>query len=57
MSYVQQVGGSVSAEHGIGIQKPKYLHYSKSDSMISTMKVIKEALDPNGILNPYKVLP
>lgn len=30
MNYVREVGGSVSAEHGIGRQKPQYLHYSKS---------------------------
>lgn len=49
--------GSVSAEHGIGIQKPKYMHFSKSEAAISVMHQIKEMMDPKGILNPYKVLP
>ncbi|XP_056634624.1 D-2-hydroxyglutarate dehydrogenase, mitochondrial [Diorhabda sublineata] len=49
--------GSVSAEHGIGFRKPKYMHYSKSKEAIMLMKHIKNLMDPNGILNPYKVLP
>lgn len=50
-------GGSVSAEHGIGYMKPHKLHYSKSPCAIALMRQLKEALDPAGILNPYKVLP
>jgi D-2-hydroxyglutarate dehydrogenase len=57
MDYVRKVRGSISAEHGIGLQKPDFLHYSKSESMIQTMATIKAALDPNHILNPYKMLP
>jgi len=57
MDYVRKVNGSVSAEHGIGQQKPGFLHYSKSDAMIKTMGILKAALDPNHILNPYKMLP
>ena len=57
MDYVRQVSGSVSAEHGIGQQKPGFLHYSKSEAMINTMATLKKALDPNHILNPYKMLP
>lgn len=49
--------GSISAEHGIGLMKKKYLHYSKSASAIETMRTLKRTLDPNGILNPYKVIP
>jgi FAD/FMN-containing dehydrogenase len=55
--YVKSVHGSVSAEHGVGLQKASYLHYSKSDEMIACMKGIKGVFDPNGIMNPYKVLP
>lgn len=47
----------MSAEHGIGQQKPHYLHYSKTPEMIQVMQQIKNVFDPNGILNPYKVLP
>lgn len=49
--------GSVSAEHGIGFKKPKFLGYSKTKEAIALMKQMKEMMDPNGILNPYKVLP
>lgn len=57
MDYTCKAKGSVSAEHGIGLQKPGYLKYSKSKEMIDVMKTIKNSLDPKGILNPYKVLP
>ncbi len=56
-AYVRRVKGSVSAEHGVGLQKAQYLNYSKSDEMIRYMKEIKKVFDPNGIMNPYKVLP
>ncbi|KAI4466384.1 d-2-hydroxyglutarate dehydrogenase mitochondrial [Holotrichia oblita] len=55
--HTSQLRGSVSAEHGIGFRKPKYMHYSKTESAINLMKDIKRIMDPNGILNPYKVLP
>lgn len=55
--YTSKLKGSVSAEHGIGFLKPKYLKYSKSPEAISMMKELKELMDPNGILNPYKMLP
>jgi len=55
--YTQKYRGSVSAEHGIGVMKPTALHYSKSQPLIDIMQNIKQMLDPNGILNPYKVLP
>ncbi len=49
-------GGSVSAEHGIGQAKRDVLHLSKSSTAIDLMKSFKTLLDPNGILNPGKVL-
>jgi FAD/FMN-containing dehydrogenase len=42
---------------GLGLQKGKFLHYSKSDAMIQLMQTIKTTVDPNGIMNPYKYLP
>lgn len=54
--YISKVRGSVSAEHGIGFKKTQYLHYSKHDSAIQLMRQIKRLMDPNRILNPYKVL-
>jgi FAD/FMN-containing dehydrogenase len=49
------IGGSVSAEHGIGLEKRDYLPLSRTAAEISTMKLLKGALDPRGILNPGKV--
>jgi FAD/FMN-containing dehydrogenase len=48
--------GAVSAEHGIGVQKRKALHYSRTNEEIALMHRLKAMLDPNGILNPGKVL-
>lgn len=47
--------GSISAEHGIGFLKTKYLKYSKSKFEIDLMKKIKNVMDPNNTLNPYKI--
>lgn len=55
--WVRDRRGSVSAEHGIGFMKPNVLHMSKTQPMIHLMHGIKALLDPNNILNPYKVLP
>jgi FAD/FMN-containing dehydrogenase len=54
---VKKRAGSISAEHGLGLQKAQHIHYSKSATQIKIMKQIKNMFDPNGILNPYKVLP
>ncbi|XP_037934034.1 D-2-hydroxyglutarate dehydrogenase, mitochondrial [Teleopsis dalmanni] len=54
--YTCKVKGSISAEHGIGFLKRNYLKYSKSPESIKMMRSLKKFLDPNGILNPYKVL-
>jgi FAD/FMN-containing dehydrogenase len=50
-----KIGGSVSAEHGIGLEKKPYLSICKSDGEIALMRALKAALDPKGILNPGKV--
>jgi FAD/FMN-containing dehydrogenase len=47
--------GSVSAEHGIGSLKRKYLHYSRSPEELALMRAIKQVMDPKGILNPRKI--
>lgn len=54
---VAKLKGSISAEHGVGFRKPQFLHYSKDESALQLMKDLKQSMDPNGILNPYKVLP
>ncbi|MBX9642904.1 MAG: FAD-binding oxidoreductase [Novosphingobium sp.] len=53
---LQALGGSVSAEHGIGIDKRDWLAISRSADEITLMRTLKAALDPKGILNPGKVL-
>ncbi|NBB93503.1 MAG: FAD-binding protein [Gammaproteobacteria bacterium] len=53
---VRQFEGSVSAEHGVGLLKREDLHYSRSKAEIDLMRQIKAAFDPDGILNPGKVL-
>ncbi|MEE2778700.1 MAG: FAD-binding oxidoreductase [Acidobacteriota bacterium] len=53
---LQACGGSIAAEHGIGTEKRPYLGYSRSAAEIGVMRTLKSALDPNGILNPGKVL-
>ncbi|MCO5071721.1 MAG: FAD-binding oxidoreductase [Rhizobiaceae bacterium] len=52
---VQRLGGSIAAEHGIGIDKKPYLHFSRSDAEIATMRRLKRAFDPNNILNPGRI--
>ena len=46
------IGGSISAEHGIGLEKKPYLHLSRSTEEINYMKALKNTFDPKGILNP-----
>lgn len=52
---VQRFGGSIAAEHGVGLLKKDYLHYSRSDLEVQIMKHIKQAFDPAGIMNPGKI--
>jgi FAD/FMN-containing dehydrogenase len=54
---VGEFKGSVSAEHGIGLQKIKVLHHSRTPAEIAVMRSLKQALDPKGILNPGRVIP
>lgn len=52
---VAQAGGSISAEHGIGLHKKPFLHASRSPAELAVMRAIKQALDPLHLLNPGKV--
>ena len=52
---VRTHGGSISAEHGVGLLKKAYLDYSRSAAEISIMKGIKAVFDPDGIMNPGKI--
>lgn len=50
------LGGSISAEHGIGLEKRDYLAISRTSQEITLMHTLKAALDPKGLLNRHKVL-
>lgn len=52
---VAAVGGSISAEHGIGLDKKPWLHLTRSPDELSAMRRLKHALDPNGILNRGRI--
>jgi FAD/FMN-containing dehydrogenase len=54
---VRQFDGSFSAEHGIGLIKPYMMEEWRGGAELETMRRIKRALDPLGIMNPGKVLP
>ena len=53
---VVALGGCISAEHGIGVLKAPWLHLDRSADEIATMRAIKRALDPDGVLNPGVLL-
>lgn len=53
---VRSLGGSISAEHGIGTEKKSYLSWSRTPAEVMLMRRLKSALDPKGILNPGKVI-
>ena len=54
---VAELGGSFSAEHGIGLAKLASMRRRKDAAALGVMRAIKAALDPNGIMNPGKTLP
>jgi FAD/FMN-containing dehydrogenase len=53
---VRAHGGSISAEHGIGLLKKPYLSYSRTPAELALLAALKRTLDPRGLLNPGKVL-
>jgi FAD/FMN-containing dehydrogenase len=52
---LSKVNGSISAEHGIGLEKREFLPLSRSAAEIQLMKTLKKALDPQNLLNPGKI--
>ena len=54
---VGAAGGALSAEHGIGLEKPHWLPVVRSPAEIAAMRRLKAAFDPHGILNPDRVVP
>lgn len=53
---LQPIGGTVSAEHGIGLEKKAALPFSRSAAELQLMRRLKAALDPSRLLNPGKIL-
>ena len=56
-SLVASYGGSISAEHGIGTAKRRWLHLARSSDEVEAFRAIKRALDPDAVLNPHVLLP
>ena len=52
---LRAIEGSVSAEHGVGLEKKPYLSICRTEEEIALMRTLKAALDPKGILNPDKI--
>lgn len=52
---LKEINGSVSAEHGIGLEKKPYLSLCRNETEIALMQQLKKSLDPKGILNPGKI--
>lgn len=50
-----ELGGTITGEHGVGVMKAPYLEWKLGSAGIHAMKAIKEAFDPNNIMNPGKV--
>jgi FAD/FMN-containing dehydrogenase len=57
LKLVSRYGGSISAEHGVGRAKAGYLSLSRSEQEIAVMRSIKNALDPQSLLNPGVLFP
>jgi len=50
------MGGTVTAEHGIGAARREWLPIQRGEDAVAVMRAIKNALDPQGILNPGRVI-
>lgn len=53
---VRKYKGSISAEHGVGLTKKSFLTYTRSEAEVELMRGIKKVFDPDGIMNPGKVI-
>ncbi len=52
-----ELGGTITGEHGIGLEKREYLGWMFTDADIAAMKQVKQVFDPAGVLNPDKIFP
>ena len=55
MTRALQLGGTCTGEHGVGLHKMDFLRTEAGDGAIDMMRTIKQALDPDNILNPGKI--
>ena len=56
MRLVAGCGGTISAEHGVGVAKARWLELVRGPGEMAAMRAVKRALDPHGTLNPGAVL-
>ena len=56
MELAATLGGTISAEHGVGVAKAAHLGLVRSSEEIAAMRAVKGALDPHGLMNPGAVL-
>jgi FAD/FMN-containing dehydrogenase len=52
---VRTVGGSIAAEHGVGISRRAFLNHARSEGEVALMRALKAAMDPAATLNPGKI--
>jgi FAD/FMN-containing dehydrogenase len=57
VGFALALGGTLSAEHGVGVAKARWLELARGPAEFAALRAIKDALDPQGILNPGVVLP
>jgi glycolate oxidase len=50
-----ELGGTITGEHGVGLAKKPWLRRQMGDDSFEVMRQVKQALDPNGLLNPGKM--
>lgn len=53
---IEKLEGSISAEHGVGLVKKAYLSKTRGKAEIELMKLVKKSFDPDGIMNPGKLI-
>ena len=56
LELVLDCGGTISAEHGVGVTKARWLERARGVAEVTAMRAIKRALDPDNLLNPGAVL-
>ncbi len=57
MAVCVAAGGTITGEHGVGVDKRKYMHLVYRPDEIEAMRSVRDVFDPSGLLNPGKVLP